>query len=323
MLELATLYAPINEDLKRADQILRDEISSTISSVDALCSHVQRYRGKMLRPAILMLAGRACGQVRPEHDTLAAVVEMVHLATLVHDDILDESDVRRAVVPVNRMWGTESAVLLGDYLFSHAFALCSSLDSQFASQLIGKTANTLCEGELMQISRRNDFDLSEQDYLDIIARKTAALTQTCCTLGARYAGADSAATAAVARFGRRLGMAFQVADDILDLTGDEHETGKSVGRDVHKGKITLPIIHYLREQPAAARAEMLSILRSGSNDVHRRVCEMLSGCDSFDYARDAARSYIASAIESLDELPVSDARGSLTAMAEFVLFRRR
>ncbi|MCH7871044.1 MAG: polyprenyl synthetase family protein [Planctomycetes bacterium] len=322
MLELAPLYAPISEDLKRVDQVLRHELRSSISSVDALCRHVERYRGKMLRPAVLLLSGRACGNVRRAHDTLAAVVEMVHLATLVHDDVLDDSDIRRSCETVNRMWGTESAVLLGDYLFSHAFALCSSLESQFASQLIGKTASTLCEGELIQVSRRNDFTLSEETYFDIIARKTASLTRTCCTLGARYAGADPGVVAQLAQFGRSLGMAFQIADDLLDLTGDEQETGKTVGRDVCKGKITLPIIHFLREQPDGRRDEMLEILGGGQADTYRRVSELLNESDSIEYARDHARSHIAMAVESLSELPVSDARGALTAMAEFVLSRR-
>ncbi len=322
MLDLAPLYAPIREDLKRVDQVLLQELRSSISSVDLLCRHVERYRGKMLRPAVLLLSGRACGNIGPEHDTLAAVVEMVHLATLVHDDILDDSDMRRSRETVNRRWGTESAVLLGDYLFSHAFALCSSLESQFASQLIGKTANALCEGELIQVSRRNDFALTEETYFDIIARKTASLTQTCCTLGARYAGADPAVVANLAQFGRSLGMAFQIADDLLDLTGDEQETGKTAGRDVGKGKITLPIIHFLREQPEGRCDEMLAILNTGQAETRRRVSELLNESDSIEYAHDIARAHIATAVDSLSELPVTDARGALTAMAEFVLSRR-
>lgn len=334
--QLADVYAPIAADLRRVDEMLREELRADLPCVDELCAHVERFRGKMLRPAVLLMCGRAAGRLGPDHHVLAAVVEMVHLATLVHDDVLDDADLRRKLPTVNRRFGTESAVLLGDYLFSHAFHLCSSLESQFASQRIGATARRLCEGELLQIAHRGRFDLDEAAYVEIILRKTASLTETSAVLGARYAGADDATVRQLGDYGRSLGMAFQIADDLLDLTGETRELGKRVGRDVQQGEITLPIIHHLRTASAPERAEMLSALeretpgRSGNGEVgggngltmHHRIRGLLRESD-LDYARDVARGHIAAAVAALADLPVTDARNALAAMAEFVLLRRR
>ncbi len=176
---LMSLYEPMAADLEKVCRIFDDELFSDLPVVNDLCDQVRQYRGKMLRPALLLLSARACGQVRPEHFTLAAVVEMVHMATLVHDDVLDEADLRRRHPTINRLAGNEAAIMLGDYLISHAFHLCSSLDSQEASRLIGATTNTVCEGELQQIAHRGDDRLTVEQYLQIITRKTAVLTGVC------------------------------------------------------------------------------------------------------------------------------------------------
>ncbi len=323
MLKLAELYACIAEDLDRTGLILRDELISDQDFISDLCAHIGQFHGKMLRPAVLLLAGRACGEVQPEHHVLAAVAEIVHIATLVHDDVLDEADIRRRAATVNRLWGNERAVLLGDFLISHAFHLCSSLDSQYAARLIGRTTNTVCEGEMMQVANRGNWALTEEDYLDIISRKTAALIAACCELGARYAGADADTIARLCEFGRSLGIAFQITDDLLDLTGDEAEAGKSLGRDVDKGKVTLPVIHYLRTAKSTDRARLRALLESDDPQRHRRVGKLLVGTESLDYAHQAAQAEIRAAIAALGELPPSDARASLTAMAEFVSTRRQ
>lgn len=322
ILQLADLYAPIADDLERVRGLLRDELHTEQPAVAAMCRHVSRYHGKMLRPALLLLSGRCFGPTRDEHVTLAAVVEMVHVATLVHDDILDEADVRRGAATVNRRWGTEQAVLLGDFLISHAFHLCSSLDSQTASRLIGRTTNTVCEGEMMQVARRGDFTLTESEYFDIITRKTASLIAACCGLGARFAGADASATRSLERYGESVGVAFQIADDVLDLTGEAADTGKSVGRDADEGKLTLPVIHHLRTAEPRVRAATLRLLRQHDSATPAALREQLRTTQSVEFALDAARARIAAALDALDRLPVSDARASLTAMADFVLTRR-
>lgn len=323
MIRLSTLYSSIADDLREAARIFRDELVSDQDFISDLCRHVEQFHGKQIRPALLLLCAQACGGVRPEHHVLAAVVEMVHISTLVHDDVLDEADIRRRAATVNRLWGNERAVLTGDYLISHAFHLCSGLDSQFAARLIGRTCNEVCEGELMQVVNRGNFELSENEYLDIITRKTASLIGACCLLGARFAGADEAVACGLHRFGVALGVAFQIADDILDVIGDEAEAGKSLGRDVQKGKLTLPLIHYLRTQPAERRAHALALLRGSGPEQTREVERLLLDSDSLEYAQRQAHEHIRRAATVLDELPPSDARAALAEMAEFVVSRRQ
>src|ERR1700753_2666486 len=177
---LSTLTDCIRPQLTAVERLFHEELTSKVSCVNTLVKHVSRFRGKMLRPCLVLLAGKAVGQLSDAHITLATVVEMVHMATLVHDDVLDEAEWRRKGATINHLRGNEAAVLLGDYLISHSYHLCSTLDSQFAARLIARTTNQVCEGELLQIDNRNHFDLDEETYLKIINRKTAVLCGTCC-----------------------------------------------------------------------------------------------------------------------------------------------
>ena len=322
-LHLTDLYAPIAADLEECRRIFQDELISDQGFITDLCRHISQFHGKLLRPALLLLTARTCGSVRPAHHILAAVVEMVHISTLVHDDVLDEADVRRRAATVNRLWGNERAILMGDFLISHAFHLCSSLESQSASRVIGATTNTVCEGEMMQVANRENFNLTEDEYLDIIQRKTASLIGACCLLGAEFAGADSAGVKRMRLFGESLGVAFQIVDDVLDLVGNEAEAGKSLGRDADMGKLTLPLIHLLQNGNAEIRAVLLALLQEPQQLCRRRLAEILSGSGSIAYAQKVAARYVDQACVALDHLPSSDARDSLRVMAEFVLERRR
>jgi len=322
-LQLAELYAPVAADLESCRTVLRDELISDQGFISDLCGHVAQFHGKLLRPALLLLTARACGGLRPEHHVLAAVVELVHIATLVHDDVLDEADVRRRAATVNRLWGNERAVLMGDFLISHAFHLCSRLDSQYAAQVIGATTNTICEGEMMQVANRHNLDLRADDYLDIIRRKTAALLGACCLLGAAFAEVDPAGVERMRIFGESLGVAFQIVDDVLDVVGDEAEVGKSLGRDARLGKVTLPLIHYMDGANGdARRVELLALLGTDAPSVRRRLADLLRSASCVDSALAVATGYVAEARAALQYLPPSPARDSLSAMAEFVLARR-
>jgi len=316
---LDELYAPIAADLAQSESLFEQELASDVEFIRQLCSHIREYRGKRLRPALLLLSGQACGQVRCEHHVLAAVVEMIHLATLVHDDILDESELRRRRTTVHQRWGNEPAVLIGDYLISHAFHLCTSLGAVRAARLIGATTNTVCEGELMQVAHRGNFKLSEEQYLEIIRRKTASLIGVCCLLGATYAGADRHRAELMQQFGQSVGMAFQIIDDVLDIAGNEQAAGKSLGRDLALGKLTLPGIHYLRTAPCQQREAFAQLLTAGS---HRHIAELLQNSESLRYARQVARHYIDQAQRLLVGLPATPARESLAALAEFALTRQ-
>src|SRR5438477_1093331 len=263
-MSLALLNGTIEKELSAVERLFNEELASDLACVNALVKHVGRFRGKMLRPTLVLLSGKACGELTDAHTVLATVVEMVHMATLVHDDVLDEAELRRKGATINHLRGNEAAVLLGDYLISHSFHLCSSLDSQFASRIIGRTTNQVCEGELLQIHHRNNLDLDEETYFQIISRKTASLCATCCLLGAKFANASEVRISQLELFGLSLGTAFQIQDDILDLVGDPQKVGKTLGLDIEKGKLTLPMIHFLQTAPREHRDLLRSLLEDPS-----------------------------------------------------------
>jgi len=318
---LASLTDCIGDQLEGVEQRFHEELDSAVPCVNTLIRHVSRFRGKMLRPSLVFLCGKACGTLTEAHTVVATVAEMVHMSTLVHDDVLDEAELRRKGATINHLRGNEAAVLLGDYLISHSYHLCSSLDSQFASRLIGKTTNEVCEGELLQIDHRDDLDLDEETYTQIIIRKTASLCATCCLLGAKLAGASERQTAQAQAYGLSLGTAFQIQDDILDIVGDVRAVGKTLGSDVEKGKMTLPMIHFMRSAPKEHRQLLRSLLECRDADKVERIRNLILPSDSIPYARDTALRYVRQAQEALQDLPENDARQVLWAMAEFVVAR--
>ncbi|MDB5291696.1 MAG: Trans-hexaprenyltranstransferase [Phycisphaerales bacterium] len=318
---LASLTDCIRPNLDAVDRLFRAELKSELPCVNTLVKHVSRFRGKMLRPCLVLLAGKACGELVDAHTVIATVVEMVHMATLVHDDVLDEAELRRKGATINHLRGNEAAVLLGDYLISHSYHLCSSLDSQYASRLIGKTTNEVCEGELLQIDNRNNLDLSEETYVQIITRKTAVLTATCCALGARFAGADEARVSRLELFGLSLGQAFQIQDDILDLVGDASTVGKTLGSDIEKGKMTLPMIHFLRTAPAEHRTLLRSLVSSADSDKVEKIRNLILPSKSLAYAAQRARQLVDRAQNAISDLPDGEARRALDTMAEFCVTR--
>lgn len=320
---LRALYAPVARQLDEVEDFLHRELSSDNPFVDRLVKHGFRLGGKRLRPALVLLSAQVCGGIRPEHLPLAAMVELIHTATLVHDDVLDEATIRRHLDTINARWDNEASILLGDYLFAKAVCLASSLDDIFACRVIGGSARNMCEGELKQIQSRGNYDLSEADYFEIIAGKTAALTACCCRLGAHYAGADPTVCEALARYGHDLGMAFQIADDVLDVSGDEDTAGKSLGTDLVKQKATLPLIRLLNAVSAEERVELISVL-SRSGDHHRDALRpWLDRYEAIAYARDKAKWFTQRASKELASLPAMPARDSLHALTEFVVMRHQ
>lgn len=323
---LHAMYAPVRAELDEVEQILRKELSSNYPLVDRLVKHGFRLGGKRMRPALVLLSARACGGLSPDHVLLAAAVEMIHTATLIHDDVLDEAALRRHLDTVNARWDNEASILLGDYLFARALCMASTLDSTFACRAIGEATKVMCEGELRQVVGRGHFELSEEDYLDIITDKTAALCACCCRLGAHHAGAEDQRRDAFTRFGRYLGVAFQITDDLLDVLGDEAATGKSLGTDLAKQKPTLPLIRLLDGLNPKQRTEVLAIL--SCEDDHRREAlrPWLARTDAIDYARRKAAAYIRRAIDELDKLDGIDLTPSLDSLrqlANFVVTRRQ
>lgn len=318
---LATLTECIAPQLAAVDVMFGKELTSDLACVNTLVKHVSRFRGKMLRPMLVLLAGKSVGELKDAHITIATVVEMVHMATLVHDDVLDEAELRRKGATINHLRGNEAAVLLGDYLISHSYHLCSSLDSQLASRVIAATTNRVCAGELLQIDNRNNLSLTEETYLDIIERKTASLCATCCMLGATFAGATKEQINALETYGRSVGIAFQIQDDILDLVGDASTVGKTLGIDLEKQKMTLAVIHFLATAPPEHRALLRSLIASRESDKIDRIRNLILPSHSIDYARDRAKQLIAQARKAIAVLPDTEARRVLDTMADFVVSR--
>jgi octaprenyl-diphosphate synthase len=318
---LSGLYAPIQADLIAVQMAFDAELASELPFVNEMCATVRSYRGKMLRPALLLLSGKAAGSVTPHHFTAAAVVEMVHMATLVHDDVLDGAELRRKRPTIAATEGNTAAVLLGDYLISHAFHLCSSLPGTHVSRRIGAITNIVCEGELMQNRGRGDLGLREGDYMEIIRRKTAVLTGVSCELGAWLAGADAQVVSRLYAFGEQAGIAFQIMDDVLDLVGDAEQVGKTLGRDLAQGKVTLPLIHALQNATEGEREALTAALRGDVAASARAIGEILGSAGSLRFAAALARSHVQRAIDQLDVLRPGATKDSLAGLAEFILSR--
>jgi octaprenyl-diphosphate synthase len=316
----AALFAPIQSDLEGVEQLLAETIGSRRPCLGPMIGHLENYRGKRLRPVLLLLTARACGRITPDHRVLGAVVEMIHTATLVHDDVLDEADVRRHAATVNASWGNSASILLGDYLFTHAFHLASSVDAR-ACRLIGEATNRVCEGELHQTVQRGNWSLNERDYLDIVEAKTAELTSCCTRLGALYSGAEPAVVESLARYGRWLGIAFQIADDLLDLVGEERITGKSLGTDLEQHKPTLPLIHLLDKASDETTSRLRQILSSPGNHKREALQPFLMESGSLRYAGRKAEEYAAKARGELNCLPASECKSILELLTDRVVHR--
>ena len=314
------LFAPVARDLEEVERILAATLAGTRSCVAPLLAHLRSYRGKRLRPTLVLLTARACGRVAPAHHTLAAVVEMIHTATLVHDDVLDNAHVRRHLPTINAGWGNQTSILLGDYLFTHAFHLASTVDAQ-ACRLIGATTNRVCEGELQQGSERGNLMLSEEDYLDMIEGKTAELTACCCRIGALYSGVSPGVVEGMSRYGRWLGMAFQIADDLLDLIGEEKATGKSLGSDVDQQKLTLPLIRLLNAVPAESATRVQQILSTPGNHKREALQPYFGQTDALEYATRRAEEFAARARTELTCLAPSSCQAILESLPDRVVYR--
>jgi octaprenyl-diphosphate synthase len=318
----ASFYGPVAGLMDELEQRLADQLRSPHGELDAVLRHGALLGGKRLRPALVLLSGAACGSVTDAHLTVSTVIEMVHLATLVHDDVLDEAAVRRHMATINARWNRDTSILLGDWLFSRAYALAATLGSTDACRMIGLAASAVCQGELRQVLHVGDVDLDEATYFDCIRGKTAELCRVSCELGGHYAAAPVTWTEGLAKYGDQLGLAFQVMDDYLDLWGSEAKVGKSLGSDVGQVKLTLPMIRLRSVLPAAQWNDVKLILRNEADaDRMSRLRPYLDQSDAASYTLQMAQRLVRNACEALRVLPASSAAESLRAMAEFCVQR--
>lgn len=322
---LPAVLEPIRGDLDLVGEAYHGILTNVSKWTKNIASQATRFTGKRLRPALTCVAARmAGGGVTPDVATVAAIVELIHTATLVHDDILDEADVRRKVATVNARWGDSIAVLVGDVLFSKAYLTASQLDDRFASQYLSEVVGQILEGEIHQDVASHRTTLAEEDYRAIICGKTAALYEAALVVGAHYGGAPELGPA-LGRYGHHLGMAFQIVDDRLDLTGEEVTVGKTLGRDLLEGKTTLPVIVWLRERPPEEHPDAVALVEAAWHDpeMASRLLERLAADGALDAADRAARVELDKAQAQLALLPDGPERDLLATIADYVLRRRR
>jgi octaprenyl-diphosphate synthase len=312
-------FALIAEDLTKVTQLIDEQLSDSDIYITRLVEFFGKYRGKMIRPALVLLAAEACGEITQEHIRVAAIFEMIHNATLLHDDVIDEGKRRRGRDTVNSIWGNESAVLLGDFLLSRVLKMCSELDPRFI-KIISVAVSHTCEGELKQIGQKQNVELTEDEYIDIISNKSASLFSSCCCIGGLLAGADQIQANSLAQFGLNLGIAFQITDDLIDIIGDETKAGKSLGSDADKQKLTLAFIHFLKHADEKNK-ELLMNKLTADEKGKSHLLEMLKSSQSLTYAKQRARDFADKAIGSLACLKPGDAKDALIETAEFAISR--
>jgi octaprenyl-diphosphate synthase len=316
------ILAPIAADMQRVDALIRERLGSDVPLVRQVAEYIVAGGGKRLRPALLLLTAGACGSRGEAPLELAAVVEFIHTATLLHDDVVDTSQLRRGRKTANAAFGNAASVLVGDFLYSRAFQMMVSVNSMRVMQVLADATNTIAEGEVLQLMNCHDPDVSEQAYLEVIRRKTAKLFEAAARLGAVLGGAPQALEEGLAEYGMRLGTAFQVIDDVLDYSGEAAEIGKSLGDDLAEGKPTLPLIRAMASGSEAQRAAVRHAIAEGGRDEFAPVLEAVRASGALDYAREAARREAEAAKRALAPLAPSAHRDSLLELAAFSVARR-
>ncbi|TFG49051.1 MAG: polyprenyl synthetase family protein [Candidatus Brocadiia bacterium] len=308
----------IDNELSRVKQLLIGQLESYSGScfVNEILGHFKAISGKMLRPRLVLLSGSVCGGINEKHIIVAAILELIHSATLLHDDVIDEGEKRRGLATVNKLCGNESAVLLGDLLLSCAFRMCSDIEPEII-RIIADTTSKVCQGEIRQTQQRENRRLTEDEYIEIIKEKSAVFFSNCCMIGAKLAGADDAVIQALAEFGLNLGTAFQMTDDLLDIVGDENHAGKTLGTDANKNKLTLAVIHLLSNLPEDEKDPFCEKMLSAAWD-RKKLSNILESKGSMEYCRGKVRLFTEKAISALESLPPGPGKDSLIEIAEYI-----
>jgi octaprenyl-diphosphate synthase len=311
----------LRDDLRAVDRVLHDALDSDVALIRQVAAYIIASGGKRLRPALLLLTAHACGYRGVHHHTLAAVIEMIHTATLLHDDVVDESALRRGHATANATFGNAASVLVGDFLYSRAFQLMVTVDNMRVLQILSEATNVIAEGEVLQLMNSGNPDVDEQGYLGVIRRKTAKLFEAAARLGAVLGGADAALESVLARYGTHLGTAFQLIDDVLDYTGDQAAIGKNLGDDLAEGKPTLPLIRALQVGSPEQVALIRSAVRNGRLADFQPVLAALRQIGALDYARNCASAESERAASCLATLPPSTYRELLLELTAFAVTR--
>ncbi|MGE5626300.1 MAG: polyprenyl synthetase family protein [Bacillota bacterium] len=319
---LDAIRALVREDLAAADARVRAELSSDVDLINQLGEYLVAAGGKRLRPLVVLLSARACGVQGLAHVDLAAIIEFIHTATLLHDDVVDGSELRRGRHTANAVWGNPASVLTGDFLYSRAFQMMVKVNDMRVMQIMADATNRIAEGEVMQLLYTHDPETTEARYLEVIHRKTATLFEAGARLGAVVTGRPAAEEQALAAYGRHLGTAFQLIDDVLDYDASAEETGKNVGDDLAEGKPTLPLIHALQKTGGGERKRLQDAVEHGGREQVGEIIRIVTASGALQYTRERALAESLQARECLKSLPASPYREALADLAEFAVARR-
>jgi octaprenyl-diphosphate synthase len=319
---LDNLRALVGEDWAGVNRVIFQRLGSDVALVNQVAHHIIHHGGKRLRPLAVLLSARACATVSGDHVPAAAIIEFIHTATLLHDDVVDNSGLRRGQQTANSLFGNEASVLVGDFLYSRAFQMMVEIKESRIFEVLANATNTIAEGEVLQLMNCNNPDTAEADYMEVIYRKTAKLFEAGTRLGAILARRDAATEQALATYGRHLGLAFQLVDDALDYDAKPEELGKNIGDDLADGKPTLPLIYAMKHGSAAERHMIREAIETGSTQNLRSIQLAIDTSGGLRYTAERAEREAELAVEALGELPWSKYKDGLIGLAQFAVKRR-
>ncbi|MBF6647094.1 octaprenyl diphosphate synthase [Methylobacter sp. BlB1] len=308
-------------EAKAVDQLIINELSSDVILINQVGHYIIGNGGKRLRPMLLLLAAKALGDVNSNHLVLAAVIEFIHTATLLHDDVVDDSDRRRGKESANAVWGNAASVLVGDYLYSSAFEMMVRTGNMRVMEILSKTTTAIAEGEVLQLLNCNNPETTEEKYLEVISRKTAILFSAATRLGAVISNASEEVEEGLAKYGQHLGIAFQLIDDALDYKANQEELGKNLGDDLAEGKPTLPLIYAIQHGDDSEASIVIDAVKNGNRDAFSEVYAVVKSTKAIDYTEQRADEEAQKAIDALSILPDSEYKNALILLAKFSVQR--
>ena len=324
-MKIQEVFDFVEEDIKKVEVELSKNLESSVLLIPEVGKYILLSGGKRFRPLLLILAARFCGYAGDHHIPLAGVFEFIHTATLLHDDVVDNAELRRNSSSVNSIWGNETSILIGDYLFSKSFSLLTSIGDLSLLKVMANATTRLAEGEILELVKCGDPHITEEDYIAIVKDKTAVLISAVCQVGAILGNAHYEKERALEEFGLNLGIAFQMTDDILDYISTGEEFGKAIGKDLYEGKITLPLIHTLRESSPTDREKIIRIIESGNQQERDlfTIIELIKEYKGLDHTFKRARDHVELAKGFIRDFDASKEKQALLATADYVIERRR
>lgn len=324
MSSVDSLLDLVREDMDSVEKMLISSASSEVDILEEICHHILNSGGKRLRPLMLLLTAKSCGYTGNKHISLACVIEYIHTATLLHDDVIDQAEVRRGNSSANKLWGNQSTILAGDFFFSKAFSIAIETGDQKALKLIATTAKLIAEGEIFQVSKTDDLLISEEDYLYIVKNKTAILLAAAARIGGILEKVPEKTEKALEDYGLNIGIAFQIMDDVMDYYSNENDFGKTIGKDFQEGSITLPFIAALKKSSPEDKSKLIKTMQNKNRDSQElnNVINIINKYQGNSYAINIAKNYTKKAINALENIADQESRKPLIELAEFIMERK-